>query len=104
MMNPNERCKTICGDDISGCFIFNSSHIECISDIIINKVWSAREMIDMGASRNRNQEMSEILEMATAEMDRLIIWVQNLKAMQRSKEIESSHVPAVISEHQACGR
>ncbi len=80
------RCKTICGEDPSGCFIINSKHVECISDIIINKVWSAREIIEMGAIRNRNNDLAELLDMAIDEMDKLIVWVQQIRAMRIKSE------------------
>lgn len=84
-----DRCKTICGEDPSGCFIANAKHAECIADIMINKVWSAREIIEMGAMRNRNNDMAEILDMAIDEMDKLIIWGQRIRALQIRKGMEN---------------
>src|SRR3974390_876547 len=82
-----DRCKVICGDSTSGCFCANAGHDECISGSIISKVWSAREIIEMGASRNRNNDLAEILDMAIDEMDELIIWMQRMRALGPKREM-----------------
>mgnify|MGYP001570668063 CR=1 FL=1 len=78
-----KRCRTICGDDTSGCFIANAKHLDCITDIVINKIWAAREIIGMGTGKNTCKEIAGILNIATNEMDELIDWVQNLQTLQK---------------------
>ncbi len=82
------RCKTICGDDRSGCFISNASHLECITDIVINKIWAAREIVALGAGEVTSGMTAGALKRATDEMDELILWVQRLQALRRKKDGE----------------
>jgi hypothetical protein len=52
MNEPAKRCRTICGEDTAGCFITNVKHLDCITDIVINKAWAAREIIKAAAGEN----------------------------------------------------
>jgi len=73
----------MCGEDTTGCFIANAKHLDCITDIVINKIWAAREIIERGTKKNTCKELSGILNIATNEMDELIDWVQNLQTLQK---------------------
>jgi hypothetical protein len=81
-----KRCGAICGEDRSRCFVTNASHLECISDIVINKVWAARAVIEMGARENRCEHMAGILSTATGEMDALLAWMKNIQVVQARQE------------------
>lgn len=78
-----KRCKTICGNDTAGCFITNAKHLDCVTDIVINKVWATREIIKTAAGEDRCAEIAGILNSATDEMDELIVWVRNLQALKK---------------------
>jgi hypothetical protein len=77
-----KRCGLICGDDRTGCFVENANHLECITDIIINKVWAARAIIELGARESSCERMAGILNVATGEMDELVDWMKNLRSQQ----------------------
>lgn len=76
MDESGKRCRTICGKETARCFITNARHLDCITDIVINRVWAAREIIKTAAGEDRCAEIAELLNTATDEMDELIAWVK----------------------------
>ncbi len=78
-----KRCGSICGEDRSGCFVTNANHLECITDIIINKIWAARAIVEMGARESACEHLAGILNTATNEMDDLINWVKKMPTLQK---------------------
>ncbi|MHB8844207.1 MAG: hypothetical protein ACYC7L_05600 [Nitrospirota bacterium] len=91
-----ERCCAICGEDRSGCFAENANHLECVTDIIVNKIWAARAIIEMGARESACEQMSGILNLATKDMDELIDWVKRMPTLQAG-EIKEEDRGAVCS-------
>lgn len=78
-----KRCRAMCGEDTTSCFSANAKHLDCITDMVINKIWAAREIIDRGTKKNTCKELSGILNTATDEMDELIAWVKNLQTLKK---------------------
>jgi hypothetical protein len=85
MNKPVKRCRTLCGEDAAGCFITNAGHLDCITDIVINKVWPVREIIKIAAGENPGAETSGMLNRATGELDELIAWVKELQALKKRR-------------------
>jgi hypothetical protein len=83
-----KRCSAICGDDRTGCFVTNANHLECITDIIVNKIWAARAVIEMGTRDSTCEHMAGILNVAANEMDELINWVKEMPTLQKMKTHE----------------
>lgn len=79
-----KRCATICGESTSGCFMTNKNHLECITDIVINRVWAAREIIELGINENDSHHASALLSMATDELDELVYWMQELRTTKKA--------------------
>lgn len=79
-----KRCATICGENTSGCFMTNKKHLECITDIVINRVWAAREVIERGINERDSQHGSALLSMAKDELDELVYWMQKLRTMKKT--------------------
>ncbi len=86
MNEPTNRCKTICGEKTAGCFMTDENQLQCITNIIITRVWAAREIIDMGARETNCNHMSELLSMAMDEMDELIYWMQQIRNIKRGAQ------------------
>jgi hypothetical protein len=85
MNELGKRCGMICGEDRTGCFAANTRHLECITDIIINKIWAARAIIDIGTRDTDCERMTGILHVATTEMDELIDWVTYMQREQKKR-------------------
>ena len=89
-----KRCGSICGENRTGCFVANANHLECITDIIINKIWAARSIIEMGTRDTTCEHMAGILNVATTEMDELIYWVKNMPTVQKSRMLKGNEEAA----------
>ncbi len=57
----------------------DEKQLECITNIIITRVWAAREIIDMGARETNCNHMGDLLNMAMEEIDELIYWMQQIR-------------------------
>jgi hypothetical protein len=79
-----KRCATICGENTSGCFLTNKKHLECITDIVINRVWAAREVIELGIHERDSHQAAALLSMATDELDELVYWMQEFRTMKKA--------------------
>lgn len=78
-----KRCDVICGKNSPDCFAANANHLECVTDIIINKIWAARAILELGIGASTGEELVGHVRVATNEMDELIRWV---KAMPMDRE------------------
>lgn len=77
-----KRCAAICGENTAGCFMTNKNHLECITDILINRVWAAREIIELGSHERDPRQAAAFLSTATEELDALVYWMQELRTMK----------------------
>jgi hypothetical protein len=80
-----ERCLQICGDDSNPCFIGNNKQIDCISDMIINKVYAVKATVDRAREENQCEEIANFLGMASENVDELINWVKYLQGETKRK-------------------
>jgi hypothetical protein len=78
------RCETICGENTAGCFMANKNHLECITDIVINRVWAAREIIELGAHEHDARHASVLLSAATDELDELVHGLQEFRVEKKT--------------------
>lgn len=79
-----KRCRDICGDDVRHCFIDNQKQIDCIADMVLNKVFAVSLCIepvlnDAGGDKNR-----QCLEQAMHALNELTSWI---KYLQVAKDI-----------------
>lgn len=77
MVKFKERCQQICGDGSDLCF--NNEQVDCISDMIINKVYALSAIIDRAREDNQCEQIAEFLDMASENVDELINWVKYLQ-------------------------
>lgn len=79
-----ERCQQICSDS-STCFIGNNRQVDCISDMIINKVYAVKATVDRAREDNQCEEIAEFLDMASENVDELISWVKYLQGQTKRR-------------------
>lgn len=72
-----ERCQRICKSSLN-CFADNKKQLMCISDMVINKAWPIKNLIASAMKKNKCAEVSEILQIASDNMDELVNWVKQL--------------------------
>ncbi len=106
MVEPTNRCKTVCGERTMGCFTTDENQLECIADIVITRVWAAREIIDMGARETNCNHKTDLLNMAMDEIDELIYWMQQIRKVKKGPRAlppGTKHVGLPISDGAAKG-
>jgi len=84
-----ERCKRICGDDKDHCFIGNKKQIECIADMVINKMFGISSIIAVSMGESSPEKIREKLSHAMKTMDELIAWVKFLQIANDLRELSS---------------
>ena len=86
MEKQSKRCEAICGENTAGCFMTNKNHLECITDIVINRAWAAREIIELGSHEKDPRQAAAFLSTATEELDELVFWMQELRTRKKPSE------------------
>ncbi len=84
-----ERCKRICGNPDQHCFIENKNQIMCISDIIINKVFNIKEMLELAARGDQSDQLNKTIKLASDNIDELIDWVKFLQIAHGHQDLVS---------------
>lgn len=84
MDKRSTRCAAICGENTAGCFMANKNHLECITDIVINRAWAAREIIELGSKEKDPRQAAAFLNTATEELDELVFWMQELRIREEA--------------------
>ncbi|MCL4476778.1 MAG: PilZ domain-containing protein [Nitrospirae bacterium] len=85
----HERCRRICGDDKERCFIGNKKQIDCIADMVINKVFGISSIIEISMGESAPEKIRENLSHAVRTMDELILWVKFLQIAHDLRELSS---------------
>lgn len=73
----SERCQRLCEQD-KDCFANNRKQITCISDMVINKMWPVKELIEFAKAENQCELLVEPLSMASDSINELIAWIKFL--------------------------
>ncbi len=81
------RCLTICGSERKRCFIRNSKQINCIADMILNKVSGILGIIELTLEENRNEKVAGNLQKATESIHELVNWVKFLQIAHDLRKI-----------------
>lgn len=74
-----ERCRRICGTEDPRCFIGNLKQVECISDMVLNKVSGIMAVIELTLAEEDRQRISENLVRALSSIEELVNWVKFLQ-------------------------
>ncbi|MBI4837710.1 MAG: hypothetical protein HY806_00860 [Nitrospirae bacterium] len=85
-----ERCRQICGDDVSNCFINNKKQIACIADMVINKVFGISSVVEIALKENLKEDIVERLDLALKETQELIDWIKFLQIANDLKTLISA--------------
>lgn len=85
--NPDKRCRSICGER-QGCFADQAEHLDCISDMVINRVWGVRSMIAVGRDMNACSNVDDALDMADKALTEIITWIVRLREEQAEDAME----------------
>lgn len=77
-----KRCREICGDDVGDCFIDNKNQIDCIADMVLNKVFAVTLSLgpvldDVSEDKNR-----QYLEQAMHALHELTNWIKYLQVVR----------------------
>jgi hypothetical protein len=94
----HERCKRICGDDKEHCFIGNKKQVECIADMVINKMFGVSSLISISMTESDPEKMREKLSFAVKTMDELITWVKFLQIAGDLRELSALSFGEGVSE------
>jgi hypothetical protein len=78
-----KRCRNICGDDVRHCFIDNQNQIDCITDMVLNKVFavslSLEPVLDDVSEDNKNRHY---IEQAMHALHELTNWIKYLQIVK----------------------
>ncbi len=85
--NPDKRCRSICGER-QGCFADQAEHLECISDMVINRVWGVRSVISIGRELNHCADVEDYLDMADMALDEIMNWMDCLRKEKMKRIME----------------
>lgn len=76
------RCREICGDDVRSCFIDNQNQIDCIADMVLNKVFAVSLCIEP-VLNDSNEEMNRLyLNQAMHALNELTNWIKYLQVVK----------------------
>ncbi len=78
-----ERCRRICGNGGENCFRHDRTNLFCVSDMIINKAFGIKAVLDAIRQAPHGHEIDEMLAMTVNDVDELITWA---KFLQGEKE------------------
>ena len=84
-----ERCRRICGDGHGRCFIANKKQLNCIADMVINKVSGIIGIIDTAKGMESGGGITDALDMASEDLEALVYWVRYLQVVQDLREISA---------------
>ncbi len=75
----HERCERICGGHKEQCFIGNKKQVECVADMVINKVFGISSIIEMAMGESNPEKIRENLSHAFRTVNELVTWVKYLQ-------------------------
>jgi hypothetical protein len=74
-----DRCIRICGSPAGDCFVSNRKQLECIADMVINKVFAVSSVIDLSMEEDRINIIKDNLSSALKSSNELISWIKYLQ-------------------------
>lgn len=83
---PPSRCQKICGRERKNCFINNKNQLECLSDIVTNKVFGISSIVRLLSDKISPDNQTRLFtEEITKNLNELINWVKFLQLMHDIK-------------------
>ncbi len=80
-----KRCAKICGDDPEHCFINNKKQIECIADMVTNKVFTIALLLDLAKKEDAKDVLQEYINQALSASSKLLNWIKYLQIIRDIK-------------------
>lgn len=81
-LNHIDRCLRVCKKTKKECSL-NTDHIECITDIVINKSWVVLVTIGKTKQECACKHMMSLLDQSTKSLEELIEWAQKIRKQQK---------------------
>jgi len=82
-----DRCERLCGSGPDGCFVENRKQLNCIADMVVNKIAGVREILRTSRDDAPNEEARQVLELAVRSLEELVEWVEYLHVVQDLKTL-----------------
>jgi hypothetical protein len=83
-----ERCRRICDGKSAQCFISNKKQLSCLSDMLINNVYSIASILEFAMDEEHPHGMRENISEALSISRDLIDWVKYLQITHDIKQIQ----------------
>jgi hypothetical protein len=77
-----KRCREICGDDVRNCFIDNQKQIDCIADMVLNKVFAVSLCIEPVLNDTSEDKNRLYLKQAMHALNELTNWIKYLQVVK----------------------
>lgn len=81
-MPMKKRCGEICGEDVRNCFIDNQKQIDCIADMVLNKVFAVSLCIEPVLNDASGDKNRQYLEQAMHALNELTNWIKYLQVVR----------------------
>lgn len=91
-MALKDRCRQICGDEAQNCFVGNKRQIDCIADMVINKVSVSKAMIESALLNVPEGDSREYLDLALSSMADLSNWIKFLQVAHDLRELSAAAI------------
>lgn len=79
MEHNKERCRRICGDEIRDCFMGNKRQLDCIADMVVNKISNTKGFIESAMGNDPKGKLARNLDSAVISLNELLNWVKFLQ-------------------------
>lgn len=77
-----KRCRDICGDEVRHCFIDNQNQIDCIADMVLNKVFAVTLSLEPVLDDVSEDKNRQYLEQAMHTLHELTNWIKYLQVVK----------------------
>ena len=80
-----KRCEKICGDDPEHCFINNKRQLDCIADMVTNKIFTIALLLDLAKKEDPKEVIQEYMNQALHASSKLLNWIKYLQVIRDIK-------------------
>jgi hypothetical protein len=82
-----DRCRRICGDGETDCFVKSQSQLNCISDLVINKTASISMLLEFSLERDRKAVDGETAQAVYSSTNELSNWIKFLQMIGDMRQL-----------------
>lgn len=80
-----KRCAKICGDDAEHCFVDNKKQLDCIADMVTNKLFTVALLLDRAKKEDPKDSIQEYINQALQASSKLLNWIKYLQVIRDIK-------------------